>query len=240
MVSISSRSLMIFIVLLYLLVILIDTTVLSSARIQTCVGLGLVYAHARQGRCFAEFATAVQNRTPMTVVCRGAPRRPIATPHFILLNHIRAYARSASFVAAAGIVGHRPCRIVCYDDYRRFWQNPIARTFNQVLMGDIRINRRLTNAQKESAMVRGIADTFRRGENVVMFIDPHMYAKKTPMRALHHKVLSQFPTVWKQVIHLYEPDGGMAFPHRAMEPVLSVEAVVNQRTILISESVQGS
>ena len=123
------------------------------------------------------------------------------------------------FLTLPGIL-QTPSRIVCYDNYTdillqdlsavaracpllaRPAVQHICTTLHHVLQSEIRISAHLPREDKERRMVEGIRRSLQRGYTVVMFIDG-LQGKR--MRALNEKVLTYFPQVSKQLVHLLEP-----------------------------------
>ena len=120
-------------------------------------------------------------------------------PHIILCNHIGSNFGLGSYLTLAGSITSMS-NIVCYESYRQVFI--IWRTIDHILRNEIKINVELSKHEKEYKMVTGIRRCLQEGNNVVMFIDAH--DKNKLMRALNKRVLTYFPSIQKQFIHIHE------------------------------------
>jgi hypothetical protein len=158
-------------------------------------------------------------------------------PHFILLNHIKSHEYMGSFLSSTLVVGDKPCRIVCYDDYRHFVYWPISSVINTILQDEIRIKKNMNPLKKEQQLVNKIKIAFSKQYNVVMFIESHK-GNTVNIRSLYKSVLLQFPHVYKQYYQLLEPrqNSVRQFEYNTFPPTLSLDNIINIRTNIVDSA----
>jgi hypothetical protein len=157
-------------------------------------------------------------------------------PHFILLNHIKSHEYMGSFMSSALVVGNRPCKIVCYDNYRMFSPWPISNIMNSILQDEIRVCKNMCPLKKEKYLVDRIKQVFKNNYNIVMFIESHK-GNEIIIRQFYKVILNYFPHIYKQYYHLHEPehDHVRTFSYKAYMPTLLLDDILETRKIIVKE-----
>jgi hypothetical protein len=150
-------------------------------------------------------------------------------PHLILCNHITSHSALGSFMSVAGCI-RSPCNVVCYQDYKHMYI--MHGVVNRVLQSEIRVDVKLSKTDKETRMIAGIQSCLDDGKNVVMFIDAHTSTQA--IRTLNHKVLSAFPNIYKQLVHIMEPTESSHFHYMRLPSTRCLETIVRYRQVLLS------
>jgi hypothetical protein len=163
--------------------------------------------------------------------------KPLEEPHLILLNHITSHEYMGSFLASTIVAGQKPCKIVCYADYRHFVKWPVYPVMNNILQDEIRVKKDTHPIQKEQYLVKEIKTALSKNFNVVMFIDAHK-CDSVVMRSLYKAILLQFPHTYKQYFQLHEPTHNdvTTFDYRAFPPTLELNDIITIRQRIIEQS----
>lgn len=217
-----------------LLTIFVLAGIVAIAHRPTYASLHVV-ARSRRCRSFYAWAQEVQRIHCLRV--RDLTPRDVEIPrepYIIVTNHADSHYTMGAFLAMA-LCTHRPCRVVAYKNYAKLsaWGGWV----NRILEGDIRIDVNLSKHEKESQMVREIQGTLDSGRDVVMYVDAagkKNKDQKKPMRALNYAVLSHFPVVPKQVLHILRPRwGSNTFHVRRYCATTDLDKVVELRRRLV-------
>jgi hypothetical protein len=217
------------------LIVLIALSILSILVFYALPGFHKITTAARicqrSNSCstFDEWAQVIRQQAYITSLDHTPQDITIPDePHFILANHSSSHCRLGSFMTIAAAV-QTPANIVCYSSYPHLLcMSPIV---HRILKNEITIDGRLSKTEKERRMVMGIRRAFRRGKNVIMFVDAHR--PHVTIRTLNKVVLGYFPTYKKQLIHVQEPSHGNQLEYRRYPATFDLDVIERARREII-------
>jgi len=212
----------------------------QSLLVQRARTIHRMWRPTTQCTSFGAWLQMVQSQPGISFDDHGPEVDSPMGPHILLCNHLSSHFALGGFLTLAGVV-QSPSRIVCYESYTDIVQGmfPVApvvksvcTTLHQLLGPEICIGANLSHEEKERRMVDGIRRTLRQGYTIIMFIDG-LQGKR--MRALNQKVLTYFPEVPKQVVHLLVPTQANEFRFRRFPATTCLENILTTREQILHE-----